>query len=360
VRTLVVSDLHLGAPSAVDVLREPAPRAALVAALDGVDRLVLLGDTVEGRGGPQRDVLAIALPVLAEIGAAMAGGEVVIVPGNHDHELAARWLEHGPSLALDERREPRDASPAAAEIAAAMAPARVAIAYPGIWLRDDVYAMHGHYLDVHTPVPVLERLAAGLMARLAGGPPPDGAMPVDYERVLAPIYAFSSASAARTLAGRASVAANRSDRIWTMLSGRRPRSLRIWALAASFPVAIAAVNRAGIGPVLSDVSVAGLRRGGLDGIREVVRRLGIDAGHVIFGHTHRTGPLPEDDASEWGPFVNAGSWVRQPHFTNGDASPRSSPYRAGGAVMVDDAGPPQVRMLLDDQPSNAVTAQAPA
>ena len=98
-RTLVVSDLHLGAPSGVDVLREPAPRAALVAALDGVDRLVLLGDTVEGRGGPQRDVLAIALPVLAEIGAAMAGGEVVIVPGNHDHELAARWLEHGPSLA---------------------------------------------------------------------------------------------------------------------------------------------------------------------------------------------------------------------------------------------------------------------
>ena len=146
-----------------------------------------------------------------------------------------------------------------------------------------------------------------------------------------------------------------------MLSRRRPRSLRIRALAACvsgrdrrrqprrhrarcYPTS----RLQGCGAAASTASARSSRR------------LGIDAGHVIFGHTHRTGPLPEDDASEWGPFVNAGSWVRQPHFTNGDASPRSSPYRAGGAVMVDDAGPPQVRMLLDDQPSNAVTAQAPA
>ena len=32
---------------------------------------------------------------------------------------------------------------------------------------------------------------------------------------------------------------------------------------------------------------------------EVVARLGIDARHVIFGHTHRSGPLPDDDAGDW-------------------------------------------------------------
>ncbi|HZO36245.1 MAG TPA: metallophosphoesterase [Solirubrobacteraceae bacterium] len=358
-RTLVISDLHLGAPSAVDVLRDPAPRAALVAALAGIDRLVLLGDTIEGRGGPQRAALDVALPVLTEIGAAMAGGEVVIVPGNHDHELAVRWLEDGPSLRLDERCEPALASPGASELARALAPASVVIAYPGLWLRDDVYATHGHYLDVHTPIPVLERLAAGAMTRLAGAPPRLGARPEDYERILAPLYAFSHASAARTPAGGRAAGSAHSARLWRTLAAHGPRSLRVRALAASFPLAIAAINRAGLGPVQADVSVDALRRGSLDGLREVVRRLGIDATHVIFGHTHRTGPLPGDDLDEWGTLVNAGSWVRQPHFTDtGGRDPGSSPYRAGGAVELDASGPPRVRMLLDEPPAATAPARA--
>src|SRR3954463_7738917 len=93
VRTLVVSDLHLGARTGVDVLRRPAARAALLERLDGVDRLVLLGDTLELRHGPVREALAGAERVLAAIGGAMAGGEVVLVAGNHDHRLLAPWLE---------------------------------------------------------------------------------------------------------------------------------------------------------------------------------------------------------------------------------------------------------------------------
>src|SRR4051794_41810119 len=74
VRTIVVSDLHLGARTGVDVLRRPAVRAALLERLDGVDRLVLLGDTLELRPRPVREALAAARPVPAEIRAAMAGG----------------------------------------------------------------------------------------------------------------------------------------------------------------------------------------------------------------------------------------------------------------------------------------------
>ena len=47
VRTLIVSDLHLGLRSGVEVLRRPEPLARLLQALDGVDRLVLLGDVLE-------------------------------------------------------------------------------------------------------------------------------------------------------------------------------------------------------------------------------------------------------------------------------------------------------------------------
>jgi predicted phosphodiesterase len=360
VRTLVISDLHLGAPSAVDVLREPAPRAALIAVLADIDRLVLLGDTIEGRGGRHRDALAVALPVLAEIGAAMAGGEVVIVPGNHDHELASRWLEEAPPLELAERCAPAVASPLAERLAAALAPARVEVAYPGLWLREDVYAMHGHYLDVHTPVPALERLAAGLMVRISGAPPAtaDEATPADYERILAPIYALIRTAAEWTPAGRENAAAGRSEHLWTALAGGGPSSWRGRVLVAAFPAAIAGANRAGLGRLRADVSLPALRRGGQSGMREVIRRLGIGATHVIYGHTHRTGPLPGDDEAEWIGLVNAGSWVRQAHFTSADArGPGASAYRAGGAIELDDEGPPRLRMLLDDP---VVTAPFPA
>ena len=46
-RTLVVSDLHLGAAPRTDALRRPAPLAALQAAVSRADRLVLLGDALE-------------------------------------------------------------------------------------------------------------------------------------------------------------------------------------------------------------------------------------------------------------------------------------------------------------------------
>jgi Calcineurin-like phosphoesterase len=354
VRTLVISDLHLGALDGADVLRQPAPRAALIAALEGVDRLVLLGDVIEGRHGPQRDALESALPVMEELGAAMAGGEVVIVPGNHDHELAARWLEHAPALGLDQRCEPSDASPAAAELAAALAPARVEIAYPGLWLRDDVYATHGHYLDVHTPIPVLERLAAGVMTRLVGAPPHAGATANDYEAILAPMYAWMHAAAQRAADGRVAAGGARSPQLWRMLteSGRRP--LRARALAAAFPLAVAGINRAGLGPVRADVSAVALRRGGLEGMREAARRLGIEAPHVLFGHTHRTGPLAGDDPHEWGRFVNTGSWLLQGHFTARRGT--RGPYWPGGAVELGDDTPPVVRRLLDGVPAEELRA----
>ena len=64
------------------------------------------------------------------------------------------------------------------------------LAYPGAWLRDDVFALHGHYVDLHSTVPTFERLAAGAMARWVVRLPESGARPDDYEAALAPLYAF--------------------------------------------------------------------------------------------------------------------------------------------------------------------------
>lgn len=356
VRTLVVSDLHLGAARGRDVLRRQGPLAGLVGAARTVDRLVLLGDALELRHGPLRDALAAAAPVFAALGEALGGdGELVLVPGNHDHSLLAPWLEGrgrdaAPApLELEQRVGP-EPTLALAQLAAAARPARFDVAYPGLWLRPDVYAMHGHYLDRLITIPTFERLATGAMARVVGPLPADRAVPDDFEAGLAPLYAWMHAVAQTERSGWAASRQSASASTWQVLTGGGPRKLRVRALTAAFPLAIAGVNRAGLGPVRPHLSGEELRRAGLTAIGEVVRRLGIDAEHVLLGHTHRAGPLPGDDPREWraptgAQLHNPGGWIDEPIFATGGPS---SPYWAGRALLLDDDGPPRLERLVTD------------
>jgi len=366
VRTLVVSDLHLGARTGVDVLRRSAARAALLERIDGADRLVLLGDTLELRHGPMREALAAARPVLGAIGAALGDRDVVLVAGNHDHRLVAPWLEGRgvsgppPPLGLEERAG-AEATPATAAIAAMLAPARLHVAYPGLWLAPGVYATHGHYVDRHSTVPSFERLAAGALGRVLGDRIEDISAPDDYEIVLAPLYALLDAIAARAPDGRGPSHANASTRAWRALAGDGRRPLRRMLLGGAFPLGVGALNRIGVGPVRADLSGPELRRAGLRAMRAVVEHLRIDARYVVFGHTHRGGPLPADDARDWvlpggARLVNSGSWVLERTWTS--AGP-GGPYWPGGAVEIDDAvdgGAPRHLRLLDDTSAARVFA----
>jgi hypothetical protein len=361
VRTLVISDLHLAAATRADLLRRPELREPLLEAVRGVDRLVILGDGLELRDGPQRDAVALAGPLYADLGRALGrDGELLMLAGNHDHGLVAGWIdgrlltEPAGFLGLEQLIEPRDAGPLAGALAERAAPARVRVTYPGVWLREDVFAFHGHYSDVHATVPTFERLAAGAMARWAVALPGDGATPDDYEAVLSPLYAWMHALTQRSDHALVSAGAGASARAWVALggSGRRRRPVRTAVLGAGVAAAVAAVNALGIGPVERDLSGAGLRRGYLRGIREVLRRLDVRAPHVLWGHSHRSGPWPGDDLEEWttaagGRIVNAGSWVYQPHFLTPE--PNGSPYWPGTAVLIERDGPPRLMRLLGDR-----------
>ena len=91
--TLVVSDLHLGMASRYDVLRRPEGLAALLEAVEGADRVVLLGDVVELLEGRPHLAMDDAEPILREIGSAAGRGtEVVVIPGNHDFGTVRPWL----------------------------------------------------------------------------------------------------------------------------------------------------------------------------------------------------------------------------------------------------------------------------
>ena len=368
-RTLIVSDLHLGSRNGVDLLRRPELREALLAELAGVDRLVLLGDVLELRHGPRRDAVAAARPFFEQLGTAMAGREVVLVAGNHDHALVEPWLDARAQAAApaplgsEQRFSAAESSPAAGQLAQWAAPANVSAAYPGLWLRPDVYATHGHYLDCHLTVPTVERLGVGLMTRVMRRPASQLRDVDDYEAVMGPLLAWIDAVAQHaptggTLNGQVTVSA------WRALHPRpgRRRSARGRLLAAGFPLGVAALNRAGMGPLRADISRAELRRAGLRAMGEVAERLELGAGHVIFGHTHRRGPLAGDDRHGWsGPsgvrLVNSGCWTYDGWFVG--ASAGESPYWPGGAVLVEDEGPPLLRGLLDDRTREQIKPTPP-
>ena len=345
----MISDLHLGARTGVDVLRRPEALDALVAALDGVDRLVVLGDLLELRHGPVHEALALARPVLRAIGQALGpDAEVVLVAGNHDHRLVAPWLDWRERsgrqpLRIEEHAGAR-ASYATRAIERMVAPARLDVAYPGLWLADGVYATHGHYLDRHNTTPSFERLGGGRdrprPARAAG-------------RRRHPRRLRARCSRRSTPSSTPSPPARRARAPARTTACRRARGTRCpatpsarWrgrALAGAFPVAIAAINRAGIGPVHADLSGVGLRNAGLRAMGAVVEHLSVPARHVIFGHTHRAGPLEGDEPGPWTTpagvrLHNAGSWVYESMYN--ESGPQS-PYWPGDAVVLDDGAAPR-------------------
>ncbi len=391
------------------MLRRAELRAPLLEVVREVDRLVLLGDVLELRHGPPREALAAARPFFEDLGRTLAGRELVVGAGNHDHALIEPWLarrgaEAAPeTLGVEQLLDVSAASSMVRQIAEWAAPARTVVAYPGLWVRSDVYAMHGHYLDCHLTVPTLERLSVAAMSRVLGRPAAGFGRVEDYEAVAGPVFAWRDAVArdARTgnaLNGLATVSAWRtlrgaehaedsssipdttatphaapsaaSDGLPTVsalglaagdsrkgrdafTAARRSaaRKLRRGALVGAFPLAVSALNRAGLGPLRADISTSELRRAGLLAIGEVAARLDLGDAYVIFGHTHRAGPLPGDRESEWrgrggARLVNSGCWTYDSVFLT--PTPGESPYWPGTCVLVEDTGPPVLKRLLLD------------
>ena len=364
-KTAVISDLHLGTSGGSDVLRDPEIRKVLFAELRGAERIVLLGDVIELRERPLGAALEHALPFFAELGAAVGEIEVVLVPGNHDARLAEPLLDRlsieDALLALDASADPSPGPLAA--IAAALSPARLRLGYPGIWLRDDVFATHGHYMDLHLRLPRVECVAVALVRRF-GAPLPDPATPGDYERILRPVYglAFGAAQAMPRRPRRKDLGP--SEAAWELLAGDRPdrtraRKLKVRAIRAGFPLAVAGVNRLLRTDFDAEIHGDAIFRSGVDGATEMARRLGVDGVHVITGHTHRGGP--REGEAPWplpggGQLHNTGNWVFSTPLHNPGEPPNS--YWPGTVTWVEDSGPPRRTELLRDRTHHEMVALA--
>jgi Calcineurin-like phosphoesterase len=353
VRTAIVSDLHLGNASGEDLLRDAEIRRVLFEEIAAADRLVLLGDVLELRELPLATVLEISRPFFEELGEAMSGRQVVLVPGNHDHRVAEPLLERvafaGRPLGLEQLSEATGEP--AARIAGWLGAAQLEIAYPGIWLRDDVYAIHGHYMDCHMTLPRLECITAAAVMR-ASGSLPNPTAPADYERVLRPAYGFTFSLAQAGLARRAT---RPSERAWRAISrhnrapGRARRTALRLAVGAGVPATIWSLNRLLRANFDADLSPASITNSGIAAATEMVARLDVGAPHVITGHTHRGGP--GEGEGDWtlpggGRLHNSGSWVFASAFHHPGTPPNA--YWPGTVTWLEGDEPPRrVRLLLE-------------
>ena len=250
---------------------------------------------------------------------------------------------------------PEDAGPFAVRLAERAAPARVSVAYPGLWLRDDVYAIHGHYSDLHTTVPTFERLAAGAMARWVVHLPDRRG---DRRRLRGRARAALRVDAH----ARPALRERRADRRRRRLGARVGRAGGGGAPRASAARRGARRRLRGRGRRASTRSASArstatspARRCAAAGSAACARCCGASASpRRGCCSATRTAPARgrATTCSEWTTaggtrLINTGSWCYQPHFLS--AEPNRSPYWPGTAIRVGESGPPELIRLLGDR-----------
>jgi Calcineurin-like phosphoesterase len=352
-RIAVVSDLHLGAVSGSDVARGGEPLERLRDVLVRADRIVMLGDVLELRERPPARLLEIARPVFQRLADATAGKRLTLLPGNHDHAIAEPWLarrrltgrELGPENEWPVERG--DERGPAGVIASWLEGTEVTLAYPGFRPRPDVYATHGHYLDVHLTVPRIESIAASAMGRITGRGD-SCACADDFEAVLAPLYGFFAGLSHGASTAMLERGGRVSRSVWSRANGDRGmRGLLLGRV--TIPAAVAALNWLRIGPFSPVLTGSELRRAGLLAMAGVADALAPDADHVLFGHTHRAGPLPGDDENEWTTLSgsrlwNSGNWFLERAFV-AEREGRN-PYWPGSVVWLEDDAAPRIENAM--------------
>jgi calcineurin-like phosphoesterase family protein len=349
VPTAVISDLHLGALNHADMLRRPGALERLLPLLERADRVVLLGDTLELRERPVAELLAVVRPIFDRLAPALAGKPVTLVPGNHDHQLVepalARLRLGGGVLASDGVWPVTPGDDELAGVLASWLPrSELSLAYPGLRLEDGTYATHGHYLDLYLTVPRVESLMASFVYRLSGRSEPTSA--ADFEAVLAPIYGFHGGLAEGATGAALARGATVSRSVWSRATGDG-RLARFLVGRVTIPATVAALNRMRIGPFSPVLTGEELRRAGLVAMARVADTLAPDAEHVLFGHTHRAGPLAGDDEAEWRTLAgtrlhNSGNWYFESAFVDDERSP----YWPGTVVWIEPGRPPRLENAL--------------
>lgn len=377
--TAILSDLHLGAAHGDDLLRYPFFCNLLREQLDGVDHVVLLGDILDLRFQQLEIALQLAMPFLSMLGEVLSTAKhprVTYIPGNHDHHYASRLIEAEQERAIDagepyifkQAVAPRDffLSRQLARLIGGKVEVKFTYFYDTLDSSEGpIFLIHGHYLDLHIDA-VPARLLSLLQASIASaGQNVEALSPDLYEAILRPQYELLH------WIGQSPGGGQIQSRIYERLRGGAPPNTRLRQIRR------AALNRAAsvggkVGVALAEMVANRLVKGGLSltspareaqveqtisafslSLEELDAYLPTGAKYVIFGHTHRPGPLESIDSPErWTvklhgqetQVMNSGSWL----YDAGKARrPDYRPQRWPGTfILIPDRGQPRLVEVL--------------
>jgi Calcineurin-like phosphoesterase len=363
VRSLVISDSHLGAWTGDDLLAYAWAREALRPELERAGEVVLLGDFVDLLFATTEHAFERADGLVELLAQTLSGKRLVWLAGNHDHHILVRRLE-----ALIELRiatgKPDDKLPEIwrasfffeAFLRRRLPDTEIEIAYPN-YRVGEVLLSHGHYLDGEVRGSVPNRLLQGGFWKIAGG---RTATPTveDYEAALVPLteLLFVEAQLPKGAAAEQRIQAElRRLGRFAQIAAAPGRELE--RLGRSLVRLVR--GEPGPQPPAADYVLARVIPPGasaLPSVRayaQVCRNLGWDqnARWFVFAHTHQ----PLDGVGVNGTrggarFWNTGSWIYEP------VTGSTADYLAyldhnwpGSAVVIDTderGGEPQLLELL--------------
>src|ERR1039458_6033294 len=330
VRSLVISDTHLGAWTGDDLLAYAWAREALRPELERADEVVLLGDFVDLLFATIEHAFERADGLVELLAQTLPGKRLVWLAGNHDHHILVRRLEALVELRIatakpyDELRERwRAGFFFEAFLRRRLPHTEIEIAYPSHRVGE-VMLSHGHYLDGEVRGSVSNRLLQGGFWRLAGGHKPTPAIE-DYEAALVPLteLLFAAAQLPKGAPAEQRIQAEL-RRIGRLAAAATTPGREVARLGRSLAVRLRSRPKPEtptVDHVLARVVPPGTSV--LPSVRaygRVCRNLGWDreARWFVFAHTHQPLDGVRVTGTSVGPrFWNAGCWIYEPPAGSG-------------------------------------------
>ena len=363
VRSLVVSDTHLGAWTGDDLLAYGWAREVLRPELERADEVVLLGDFVDLLFATTEHAFERADGLVGLFGQTLAGKRLVWLAGNHDHHVLVRRLEALSELRVatgqpDEELLERWRASFFFEafLRRRLPETQIEIAYPNCRVGEVVLS-HGHYLDGEVRGSVPNRLLQGGFWRLAGGREEAPAID-DYEAALVPLteLLFIEAQLPKGAAAEQRIQAEL-RRIGRFAAAAATPGRELERLGRSLARRLR--GRPDPQAPTSDYVLARVVPPGssvLPSVRayaRVCRNLGWDRGArwFVFAHTHQPLDGVHANGTGAGPrFWNTGCWIYEPPASSVADYLRYVDHNwPGSAVVIDTeerGGEPQLLELL--------------
>ncbi len=367
-RTLVISDLHLGAWTGDDLLAHAWARELLRPELERADELILLGDMLDLLFATMEHAFAHAEGLMELLAETLEGKRLVWLAGNHDHHILVRRLAALVELRIATGRPDEELVEELSErfyfeayLRRLLPRTEIVFSYPS-HVVGDVLLSHGHYLDGEVRGSLSNRLLQGGFWRIAGGRTPNPTIE-DYEASMVPLtellYVEAQLPKGAAAEQRIQADVRRLGQIVAAITAperqleRAGRALlRLARGRRPLPAA-----PAGDFPLGSAIAPGSPARPALRAFSRVCHHLGWSrqASRLVFAHTHQPLDGVRVHGDPHGPrYWNTGSWIYEP------PSGEPAEYLAyvdhnwpGSAIVIDsedDDGEPQLlRLLAADQ-----------